>query len=267
MFIFIFDVLKKGEVMFKGIKKVLFVSSMVAVAAISSQPAMADFKVRLGKANVHYEGNISAPTGNSNTAQDFQSNFFGATYIWDSGIYFDLSHYVGRVDRPGGFQDQRFDPTFTLGLAGETESGTKTSMFVGVKHGHTEYAGTPVGANTPTYSFDTNGFVMGGGLGFPMSNGTTVGVNAGIGFLRMLWGETYVGPTAPAASEDTSTMSLGYSYGVNYTIPFNQTFGLTLEYKGQSYNFKFGGTGTGPTHPSTVVEKVSTVGFNLYAQF
>jgi hypothetical protein len=250
----------------KQTRKLLLLASTCAVTMLITQAAVADIKVRAGISKVSYSTDMAAPTRTFSGSHDFRVPLIGATFISDTGWYVDAA--LATVNTPSNIYTDgtltRKDGTVVVGKSETGDTGTSKSWYVGMKFGTTDQDEQPVGGNRSEYSMNTTGLVFGGGFGIPLSVGGTVAMNAGLGIMQMQWREKYNGIFR---SENRSGFSPGYSYGLSYNYPFNQTIGAVAEYKGQVYNYSFNGGGSGPTKPSSVSEKVTTISLSLYATF
>ena len=254
--------------------KLLLVSSVFVMPALLSQSALADIKVRAGNSSVNYSAEMVLANKNFTRTEDFKGPLIGLTFIRDSGLYLDVSLPSG--DKEGKYpyitgggtfpapKSYRGDVAWVVGKAYvDEDSGLAKSIFIGYKTSRTEIDGPQVSGTPAVYKFNTSGLVVGGGISKPLDIGGSVGVNGGVGVMRMIWEESYLNGTS---TNSTSDLSYGYSLGASYTYPFSSAFGVTLDYKTQSYNLKFS-SGSGPSLPTTIVEKVSALGLSLYGQF
>jgi hypothetical protein len=58
--------------------------------------------------------------------------------------------------------------------------------------------------------------------------------------------------------------ALGYSYGIGYSYPFTQNFGISLDYKANSYTYTFN---AGLTTENSLEEKFNSTVGSLYVKF
>ena len=271
-----FNLIEIGIIMIiksgKELGKWLLVSSVFVMPAFLSQSALADIKVRAGTSSVNYSAEMVLANKNFNRTADINGRLIGITFIRESGLYLDVSMSAGQTagKYPHLLGGAPADTTFHTDIAWvvgkayvDEESGLAKSIFIGYKTSRTEIDGPQVSNVPAAYKFNTSGLVVGGGISKPLEIGGSVGVNGGVGVMRMIWEENYFAGTPTNA---TSDLSYGYSLGASYTYPFSSAFGVALDYKTQSYNLKFS-TGTGPSLPTTIVEKVSALGLSLYGQF
>lgn len=258
----------------KELNKLLMVTVVLTFSVFTSQVALADIKVRAGTSSVSYSAEMVLANKSFTRTEDFKGPLIGLTFIRDSGLYLDVSLASG--DKEGKYpyitgegtfpapKAYRADIAWVVGKAYlDEESGLAKSIFIGYKTSRTELDGPQVSGTPAAYKFNTSGLAVGGGISKPLDIGGSVGVNGGVGVMRMIWEESYLKGTT---SNSTSDLSYGYSLGASYTYPFGSAFGVTLDYKTQSYNLKFS-SGTGPSLPTTIVEKVSALGLSLYGQF
>lgn len=243
-------------------KKLLILSGVCAMAALVSQTAQAEVKVRAGVASSSYELGGDYITAKS----DYKPTNFGLTLASDSGLYLDLAVSSGTGKHDGWTNSgapaedfKRTDSALIVGSSTITESGNASTFYVGIKTGST----TLSAKNNPFVlwneeTFDSAGFVFGGGAAFPIASGSggSIGVNAGLGVMGATWKDD-TGFNVKAKT------AVGVSFGVNYTFPFTSNFGVVADYKYNSYSYDFGDTAT----PFKVNEKISAIGASLYAKF
>lgn len=215
---------------------------MCAVAAMifSAQAAYADVKLRVGPSKINYssEATFSNQTASAQTFYDKGASIGLTAIDNDSGWYFDGSGTGGESRDP---RESVRSLTYThialvAGKAYAHENGMSSSIFAGYKIGFTEQTLPQlVGGKVEQYTFDVAGIVMGAGLGIPVPGiGGTLGVNAGVGMMKMDMSSLYT------IKQVSSNESIGYSYGMSYSYPFTETLGLTVDVKGNSYNYTFG---------------------------
>ena len=139
-------------------------------------------------------------------------------------------------------------------------NGIAGNVYVGLKGGSTTLAAKNTGLPWSEETFDSTGVVFGGAAGFPVASGRAgfVGVNAGLGIMGATWKDN-----SPSQFNAKAKTAVGGSLGVNYTFPFSRNFGVTADYKFQSYSYNFGDT----ANPFKVSEKFSTLMAILYAKF
>ncbi len=260
-------------------KKSVLVSSLF-VAALVSQPALAEVKVRVGKGTSTYElggDYIKAKSTYSPAAVGVTFSSEGAA---TGAAYVDLSYSSGSGHHDGwayigtpAESFKRSDWAVTGGVVFLNQNnGIAGNVYLGLKGGTTTLGAnkaaliastlTPWTATTAwsEETFETAGFVFGGGASFPVAGGRagSVGVNAGLGIMGATWKDN----SSRAFSSKAKT-AVGGSIGANYTFPFTSNFGVVADYKYQSYSYKFGDTAS----PFTVDEKFSTLMGYLYVKF
>ena len=252
-------------------KKSVLISSLFVAAAFVSLPALAEVKIRAGAGSSTYElggDYIKAKSTYSPTA-------LGITFSSDTaanGAYIDLGYSGGTGHHDGwakygtpaeAFKRQDFAVTGGVVFLNQN-NGIAGNVYVGIKTGS-----TTIGANKAVIAlhyanpwseetFDSTGVVFGGGASFPVAGGRagSVGVNVGLGVMTATWKDT-------SGYNVKSNSALGGSIGANYTFPFTRNFGVTADYKYQSYSYKFGST----SNPFTVDEKFSTLMGIVYVKF
>jgi hypothetical protein len=261
-------------------KKSLLITSMFIAAAFASQSAMAEIKLRVGKASSSYElGGDYVPAKST-----YSPTNFGVTFSSDTstnGAYLDLGYSTGsgthngwatanaRTTACGGVtcgnvaspneEFKRSDFALTGGVVFlNPNNGIAGNVYIGLKTGSTTLGAAHAAVAWTQETFDTVGMIFGGGASFPVAGGRagSVGVNVGLGIMGATWKDT-TGYNVKANS------ALGGSLGASYTFPFTPNFCVTADYKYHSYSYKFGTTAV----PFTVSEKISTLGASLYAKF
>ncbi len=260
-------------------KKTLLISSLCVAAALVSQSALAEVKIRAGAGSATYElgGDYTHAKSTYSPAS------VGATFSWGSGTtggYVDLA-YSGGTGTHDGWATANVNSTVCGGSCGNLASpdedfqrqdfaltggvvflnqnnGIAGNVYVGLKSGSTTLGAKNAGLPWTEETFDTAGFIVGGGASFPIAGGRagSVGVNLGLGIMSATWKDNN-GFEAKASS------AVGGSIGANYTFPFSSHFGVTADYKYQSYSYNFGDT----TTPFTVSERFSTLMGTLYVKF
>lgn len=251
--------------------KLLLISGICA-AAVVSQVAQAEVKVRAGVAKSSYSaafGNSSTPSAvyrNKTAISDYTAANIGLTYLLDNGLYFDLgtsssvssaTHDLWATRTPIPQSFKRTDTAFIVGKAGAFPNGMGNNLYMGLKTGKSNLA-APASLGWTEDIFTASGLVLGGGLSFPLgAKGGSIGVNGGIGFMSATWTDT-AGFYAKADS------ALGASFGLSYTLPFTTAFGLVVDYKGNAYSYTFN---SGKTTEFTVDETTGALGLGLYAKF
>lgn len=261
-------------------KKSVLMSSLFVAAALVSQSALAEVKIRAGAGTSTYELGGDYTKAKST----FTPTAIGVTFSSDTsaaGAYLDLSYSSGSGQHDGwatansptticggtscgnvaspNEDFKRSDYAVTGGAVFLNQNtGVAGNVYVGLKGGSTKLSAQRAGLAWTEETFDSVGVIFGGGASFPVAGGRagSVGVNAGLGIMGATWKDNN-GFNAKAKS------AVGGSIGANYTFPFTQNFGVTADYKYQSYSYKFGDT----ANPFTVNEKFSTLMGLLYAKF
>lgn len=243
-------------------KKLFILSSMCAIAALASQTAQADVRLRAGAASSTY-----SLGGDYITAESKYSPVnAGLSFAAENGFYVDLS-YSGGTGTHDGWKAagapaetfKRTDLALTLGKSFVSEGGIAGTFYGGLKTGQ-----TTLGAqNNPFVSwmeetFTSTGLVFGGGASFPIASGRggAIGVNAGLGIMGAKW-EDDTGFSADAKT------AIGGSFGVSYTYSITSNFGVVVDYKYNAYSYDFGDT----ANPFKVDEKISALGATVYVRF
>lgn len=261
-------------------KKSVLMSSLFVAAAFVSQSALAEVKLRAGAGTSTYElgGDYT------HAKSTYNPTAVGATFSWDTGTtgaYVDLAYSSGTGKHDGwatansptticggtscgnvaspneGFK--RSDWALTGGAVFlNPNSGIAGNVYVGLKGGSTTLDAQHAGLLWTQETFDSTGVIMGGGASFPVAGGRagSVGVTAGIGIMGATWKDNH-------GFDVKAKTAVGGSIGASYTFPFTSNFGVTADYKYQSYSYKFGDT----ANPFTVNEKFSTLTGSLYVKF
>lgn len=252
-------------------KRTVLISGMFMAAALVSQSAFAEVKIRAGAGSSSYElggDYIKAKSTYSPTT-------VGITFSSDTaanGAYLDVSYSGGSGHHDGwakyGTPSESFKRSDFAVTGGAVflnqNNGIAGNVYVGIKTGS-----TTLGANKAVIAlhytnpwseetFDSYGVVFGGGASFPVAGGRagSVGVNVGLGIMGAKWKDT-------SGYSVNAKTAIGGSIGANYTFPITPNFGVTADYKYQSYSYKFGTS----SNPFTVDEKFSTITGLLYAKF
>ena len=254
-------------------KKSLWITSLFALAAMTSQAALADVKLRAGVANTSYSVEFDGTYNNKTSNADYKATNFGVTFIAADGLYLDLAMSGGdgthdlwnNVFPASNYPEQEFersDSALILGKSTVREDGSGATVYIGLKSGVTKLSAAGVNPTQTSVwwdedKFESAGLVFGGGLSFPMSSGGTFGINGGMGLMSATWSDD------SGYSEDAD-YAIGLSFGMSYTHPINDNFGIVLDYKGNSYNYTFAAE---TASEFTVPEKSGAFGINLYAKF
>ncbi|MDO8262260.1 MAG: hypothetical protein Q7T21_03435 [Gallionella sp.] len=245
-------------------KKLLLISGVCAMAALASQTAQAEVKVRAGAASSTYSLGGDYITAESK----YNPVNLGLTFASDSGMYVDLA-YSGGTGKHDGWKSlgapaeefKRSDVALIVGASRlNPDNGIAGTFYVGLKAGNTTLGAQNAGLSWTEETFDTAGLVFGGGASFPIASGRagSLGVNVGLGLMGATWKDN-----SAAGYNEKAKTALGVSFGVNYTYPITSNFGVTVDYKGNAYTYNFGDAAT----PFKVNEKISAFGATLYAKF
>lgn len=236
---------------------------MFVAAALASQSAFAEVKLRAGVATSTYELSGDYITAKS----DYNPVNVGVTFAADNGLYVDLAVSGGTGTHDGwssrGYPAEEFKrEDYALIVGGShlnPDNGIAVTLYGGLKGGKTTLGAQNV-PTVPWYSetFETTGFVFGGGASFPIAQGRagSVGVNLGLGIMSAKWKDD-------TGFDVKSNTAFGGSFGASYTFPFTPSFGVVADYKYNSYSYNFGDTAT----PFTVKENISALGASLYVKF
>jgi hypothetical protein len=238
-------------------KKTITLVCLCGAAALASQSAMAAVKVRGGATSNNYELQYdSGSTSYKHTTSSFSGSALGLTFISDSGLYLDIASSNGKGDRKdrnsatGTFE--RTDTAIVLGSTSVTSGGSATNYYVGYKSGETKLGST---TNYFPQTFSGDGFVFGGGLGLPAGGGT-IGLSLGLGLMGLKY--TVNGATTSTWDAD---QAVGVSYGLGYTYPLTQNFGLSVDYKGNAYKYNFNTTSGTPFSYGESFSTLSLLGY------
>jgi hypothetical protein len=260
-------------------KKSVLLSSMFVAAALVSQAALAEVKVRAGTGTSTYElgGDYT------HAKSTYSPTAVGATFSWDTGAtgaYVDLAYSSGTGKHDGwatagvtspvcggscgnvaspsnNFKREDFALTGGVVFLNQ-DNGIAGNVYLGIKTGSTTLGAENAVLPWTEEKFDTAGFIFGGGASFPIAQGRagSVGVNGGLGLMGATWKDN-------AGFSAKANTAVGVSLGANYTFPITSMFGVTADYKYQSYSYNFGDT----TTPFKVDEKFSTLMGFLYVKF
>lgn len=249
-------------------KKLLLASSMFALAAVSSQSAMAEVKVRGGVGNTSFALEFINIYTNADVKADLLTTSLGVTYIGESGMYLDVSGSRGGVrnstttssSAPNMKITGRTDAAINVGYAGSFDSGRGYSYYVGYKTGETLATLSNPTLFTPTNDkFSTTGYVVGGGISLlPFDFGGVLGFNVAAARLTTDWSDD--------AAFSSSSGTSGVSSGVSYTYPISSTFNIAADAKQNVYQYTFNAC-KNTTANCQVYEKVMSLAVTLSAQF
>lgn len=245
--------------------KILLMSGLCAMAALVSQTAQAEIKVRAGIASSTYTLGGDYITATSS----YKPTNVGLTLSGDGGFYIDgtLSSGTGTHDgwKNTGHSAEKFkrsDMALIMGASKFNQNnGIAGTFYVGYKSGTTTLGAQnvlTVAWNEET--FESSGFVFGGGGSFPIASGRagSIGVNAGLGVMGATWKDD-------AGFNKKSNTAVGFSFGANYTYPITSNLGVVVDYKGNAYSYKFPWSNN--TTTKTVNESISAIGATVYAKF
>jgi hypothetical protein len=265
-------------------KKTLLITGLFAAATLVSQSALAEVKIRAGTGSSTY----SLGGDYTHAKSTYHPTSFGLTFSSESGLYLDIAASSGSGKHDGwatanvhsvvcssslpcnaaASPNEDFKRSDWALIFGESHvnqsSGIATTFYVGFKGGSTTLGA--LHAQTLTHwteeKFDSYGVVFGGGASFPIAQGKagSVGVNLGLGIMGATWKDNGV-PNYNVSA----TSAIGGSFGVNYTYPITQNFGVVAEYKGNSYSYSFGSDTS--TTKFTISESINYFGASIYAKF
>ena len=264
-------------------KNSILITGLCLSAVLLSQPALAEVKIRAGGGSATYElgGDYT------HAKSTYNPTSIGLTLSSDTsanGAYIDFAYASGTGHHNGWANAnvatsvcaggncnnvaapnepfKRSDWAVTGGVVFLNQNnGVAGNVYVGVKGGTTTLDAQHAAVTWTQETFTSTGVVFGGGASFPVAGGRagSLGVNAGLGIMGATWKDNN-----PAGNYSAkANTAVGGSLGVNYTFPFTRNFGVTADYKYQSYSYKFGTT----ANPFTVSEKFSTLMGILYAKF
>jgi len=258
-------------------KKLLLISGVCVLSALASQTAQAEVKVRAGVASSTYT------LGGDYTAakSSYTPVSLGLTFAADNGMYVDLAVSGGTGKHDGwaianaptticggtncgnaASREEDFKRSDVALIFGASrlnpDSGIAGTFYAGLKAGNTTLGAKNAGLLWTEETFDTAGLVFGGGASFPIASGRagSVGVNAGLGLMGAKWKDN-------TGFDIKAKTAVGFSFGVNYTYPITSNFGVTVDYKGNSYSYEFDNAGT----PFKVNETINALGATVYAKF
>lgn len=251
-------------------KKSLLISGMFVAATLVSQSALAEIKIRAGAGSSSYELGGDYITAKSTYNPTAVGLTYSSEFSGNSGWYLDAGYSSGTGKHDGwafaGYPDRKFkrsDYALTGGVVFlNQENGIAGNFYVGIKGGTTTLGAEGVPVAWTEETFDTAGVIFGGGASFPVAGGRagSVGVNLGLGLMSATWKDNRTVGTF----EEKADTAVGGSIGASYTFPFTSNFGVTADYKYQSYSYKFCAD---CASPFTVSEKFSTLSALLYAKF
>jgi len=232
-----------------------------AVSLLASQMALADIKVRAGVASGSYSVDLKNASGvvYQTVNAKYTPINLGASYVANNGFYVDFGYTGGSGTHDMTSTDKTFrrsDLALIAGKSNVRESGFSTSFYGGFKTGQT------VLTSSVEDKLVASGLVGGVGVGFPVGPGS-LGVNVGLGIMKANWDKTGSAIAANNRSYAADT-AVGFSFGLGYTYPINETMGVVVDYKGHGYSYVFD---SGLSTEFTVTETTNAVGANFYATF
>jgi hypothetical protein len=239
------------------------------------------FRVYAGLAPTTYSiaFDNNGPTGYTNkTAKaDYLATNVGFSWISPQRIYVDLSlqrsgsatHDLWKDatggNPPGPEQDFSHDSeVLTAGYIHVLSQGMTVSGFGGYRHGKTTLA-APLGGTVPagviTWSkdfFDSRGVFFGAAWGMPALGGS-VSVSGALALMGGKW-------TDDVAFSSEADSTVGFSLNASYTYRFAQAWGVTADYRFQTYNYAFN-QNSAVFLPYDVTEKINSIGARVSYQF
>lgn len=242
---------------------------LFCTAAFISQDALAEgVKLRAGTSSNSYELNITPATGAGYTfaTTTYTGTNFGITFLTSDSTYIDVaaSSGTGTYNRPTYVGDlSRSDLAFIFGANLGSTSGTMGNLYAGYKTGETKLdPPTSAPAGSSHLNFKANGLVAGGGMIFPLGGAGALGLNFGLGLMSGKYDLHNNGTTTTTTYN--ADYALGYSYGIGYSYPFTPNFGISLDYKANSYTYTFN---AGLTTENKLEEKFNATVGSLYVKF
>lgn len=252
-------------------KKTIVLTCLLGAVALASQSAMASgLKLRGGVTNNTYSLDVTPATGNpyNYATSSYSGNNLGVTWLMADTVYLDYAAsngsgtWNGTYTNGGAFTSnlKRTDNALVLGVNSISEGGSVGNLYVGWKAGETVLDRAAGAASNPSLNFKTNGFIFGGGWGIPLGGAGTLGLSLGLGLMSGEYDTTSLGVT----TTNKADMALGLSYGISYSYPFTKNFGISADYKANSYNYTFN---QGLKTEWKLDEKFNTTGASLYVIF
>jgi hypothetical protein len=258
----------------------------VVAAGFLSPAAQAQntFRVYAGLApttyNIEFDNNAPAGYRSKTAKSNYLATNVGVSWISPQRIYVDLSaqqsgsatHDLWK-DIPAG-PDQHFSHdswALTAGYVHVLSQGMTISGFGGYRLGKTTL-GAPKGATIPadgtlTWSedvFKSKGVFFGAAWGMPALRGT-INLSGALAFLGGTWSNDST--TNPYGNDAKATV--GFSFNAGYTYRFGQGWGVTGDYRFQTYKYGFNQFTTGATtNPAyNVTERISSIGARVSYEF
>ncbi len=252
--------------------------SLLGLAVLFSGNAMAvNLKLRGGVTNNSYTLDTTSSTGTTSNygTASYSGNTLGATLLFsDSSGYLDVATSNGDGNWSGKYTSgtpftstmKHNDNSIILGAIFPGSGGNSGNLYAGWKNGETSLDRAP-GANTnPSLKFKTSGFVFGGGGGIGLGGAGTLGLSLGMGIMSGEYDTTALNTTTNTYNTTTNKadLALGFSYGISYSYPFTKNFGVSVDYKGNLYNYTFN---SGLSTEWSLTETFNTTSALLYVIF
>lgn len=245
--------------------------------------AQQTFRVYAGLAPTTYSikfDDKAEPLYRNKTAKaDYVATNVGFSWISPERIYADLSvqrsgsatHDLWKDatggSPPGPDQDFSHDSEIlTAGYVHVLSQGQTISGFGGFRRGKTTLAapqGGTVPAGTITWSkdsFESKGVFFGAAWGIPAWGGS-ISLSGALALMGGKW--TADTPTSFNTEADLTT---GVSFNASYTYRFARAWGVTADYRFQTYNYGFN-PGTSAATAYNVTERISSIGARVSYQF
>ena len=240
------------------------------------------FRVYAGIAPTTYSMSFdnNGPTGykNKTAKADYTAKNVGFSWISPQRIYADVSlqrsgsatHDLWKdATLPGGGpapeQDFSHDSEIlTAGYIHLLSDGMTVSGFGGLRHGKTTLnapKGATVPAGTITWSkdfFESRGVFFGAAWGMPALAGS-ISLSGALALMGGKW-------TDDVSFNNKADSTVGFSFNASYTYRFAQAWGVTADYRYQTYKYAFNQTST-VFLPYDVTEKISSIGARVSYQF
>lgn len=247
----------------------------------SAAQAQNTFRVYAGVAPTNYsisfDSNAFLEYRNKKAKSDYLATNVGFSWISPQRIYADLSvqrsgsatHDLWKDATIGGSpapeQDFSHDSeVLTAGYIHVLSQGMTVSGFGGLRHGKTTIAaprGGTIPAGVITWSrdsFDSRGVFFGAAWGMPALGGS-ISISGALALMGGKW-------TDDLTFSSDADSTVGFSFNAGYTYRFAQAWGVTADYRFQSYSYGFT---RGTTTPVTynVNENISSIGARVSYQF
>ena len=200
--------------------------------------------VGTGDYNITFE---TCKTVSKCVSSDYDSDYkpaqLGATYIFNSRDYLDLSYSSSSgnsIEQSPSLELDREDITLTFGQARPS-----FNSYFGLKQGKTSIS------NTIKTGFDVLGVFAGLGYTVPVKTIGAFNMNLMAVVSQATWKDT----TGPDLDAD---ISFGYSAGITYSHNINDNLSASLELKKQSYTYDFSSSFN--VYSRTIEEDMQTLG-------